>query len=558
MTLKKPKIIIHPIAKEIMNSKNNLLLSNMEDFVIGASSRVSTSSLWHAIPYKGDSFSGVMLQAAPNEKVAPIRIPLECRGPYCIYVGLYHSNLGVSGRIRIRIEGDESRIRISPRAEVLEVHAITEICWTTRNIIPGSVLILEKDSDQLAAIAYVRLEPVSEKADSSNLILHAFDDGYPENWGTPVDDSDAIWMVDGVKQIGFDWISRGIDLSGMANYASPQKELRFDCKKALSEHSLSRHRHGLELMLDWQERNIVVPEAYFRHGNELGMETFGYGRMALIQGTAPHNTFRCALLADHPEWFCCDRDGSRINRASFAIPEVRRHYLRLITESVILGATGVNNVFVRGVPLTCYEKPVAEYAKLTYGIDIASLSESDPVFQQVRSDFLRQYLQEQRVILNSLQKKHSPKVIVTVPATEKVCRFFGLDVASWIKEGLVDVVCPYPWGFNAVEEPVDIAHFARLKALRPVQILPVLNSWRKADPKVLIERAADWLKYDIDGFSIWDALTKPAEIRHIMPVLKSRSMIERCSKDGPPRCRNISIHTLDGIRIDKYPYGWNL
>lgn len=109
-----------------------------------------------------------------------------------------------------------------------------------------------------------------------------------------------------------------------------------------------------------------------------------------------------------------------------------------------------------------------------------------------------------------------------------------------------------------MEEPVDIAHFAQMKTLGPVQILPVLNSWRKADPKVLIERAADWLKYDIDGFSIWDALTKSAEIRHIMSALKSRSTIERWSKAGPDRCRNIPIQTLDGIRIDKYSYGWNL
>jgi len=68
---------------------------------------------------------------------------------------------------------------------------------------------------------------------------------------------------------------------------------------------------------------------------------------------------------------------------------------------------------------------------------------------------------------------------------EMSCRDLGLDVATWVREGLVDYLCPcYFWGHNPGDDP-HTAEFAELASAAGVGIYPTVfpySRWQAENP----------------------------------------------------------------------------
>ena len=154
-----------------------------------------------------------------------------------------------------------------------------------------------------------------------------------------------------------------------------------------------------------------------------------------------------SFYEQHPELVCMNREGKPMPRISYAFPETRRYVLSLFREVATENPVdGVAVLYNRRPPLVAYEAPVVEGFQKEYGLDPRQLPENDPRFMRHRSQFLTQFMRELRAELDQIArelKRETPFEITAVVSNGEENLLLGMDLATWVEEGLVDLIIPY-------------------------------------------------------------------------------------------------------------------
>jgi hypothetical protein len=362
-----------------------------------------------------------------------------------------------------------------------------------------------------------------------------------------------------MARLGVEFLSRGCDICGMANYVSRHPSLQVDCEgPLLGTFPADIYHDCFRILKEFQRANYAVPRRYYEVARQHGMQPLGYSRMAHIHAPPPWQCHGSQLYDKHPEFRCVDISGAPVCRLSIAFPEVRREFIKLFTEQVEMGAAGVDLVFVRGLPMVLYEKPVRDRFRALHGIDPTRLPENDPRCQAVRTDFMTAFMREQRAALDRAAGRPAT-IMATVPSDRAVCGFYGLDIKTWAKERLVDILCPYRFGFDAAEHrKLDLDFYCRIVKGTGVLLMPHIRTW-KDDLPTMLANALDYTRWPIDGFSVWDASTIDQQSRIAVEGLATKQGIRqaiRTLKRGPAFRPIISVGP-DGALLNKYNFGWN-
>jgi hypothetical protein len=111
--------------------------------------------------------------------------------------------------------------------------------------------------------------------------------------------------------------------------------------------------------------------------------------------------------------------------------------------------------------------------------------------------------------------RHRPLLLsVRVPATVPGCHFDGLDIETWIREDLIDMIMP---GVRAID--VDLEHFNRLTAGTHIRLYPSIDDAHAPDgykhPPIEFFRGlcANWWSRGADGivaWNVWDVTPEAA------------------------------------------------
>jgi len=135
---------------------------------------------------------------------------------------------------------------------------------------------------------------------------------------------------------------------------------------------------------------------------------------------------QCALHKDH-------RPGVPCKGLNFSIPEVRAHRLALVAE-----------VCTR-YDVDGFEWDFTRHA----GHHFPDIEAGRPV--------LTDYMREVRKVLRDIGEKRGRPVefCIRVPGSPKRCREIGLDLATWIQEGVIDIVSPAPIWDTVTDLPFD-------------------------------------------------------------------------------------------------------
>ena len=129
---------------------------------------------------------------------------------------------------------------------------------------------------------------------------------------------------------------------------------------------------------------------------------------------------------------------------------------------------------------------------------------------------------------------------------------YGLDVAAWAEEGLVDFIIPNPWHGDM---DVDVASFVEVTRGTGCQVYPDILP-RRMSAQEYRQQALDSYATGVDGLAFWDTNSR-------YPYLDEWSMIRRLgheeelsewAPDQWPAYRQIPLHSLDGQRMDSPPY----
>ncbi|UCD57957.1 MAG: hypothetical protein JSV16_02255, partial [Candidatus Hydrogenedentota bacterium] len=148
-------------------------------------SRSFEKDRWNLVEYETtEGLKGVMAYARPDEKCGQLRLPLDAKGIYRIYLGIHFTKSHYRGdsnygQMEVKLTRDAGFRRVGPEHETRgklgdddpDINkAITEAYWKTADL-KGQSLIFRQmpypynrpEHARIANLSYVRLEPLNEQ-----------------------------------------------------------------------------------------------------------------------------------------------------------------------------------------------------------------------------------------------------------------------------------------------------------------------------------------------------------------------------------------------------------
>lgn len=189
---------------------------------------------------------------------------------------------------------------------------------------------------------------------------------------------------------------------------------------------------------------------------------------------------------NHPEYQIEFSEARRRRELDFSQKEVREERLRIIDEicrNYPIGGFELNMAFPEVLPFTNYFKPEEAERK---------------------SHIMTSFVRDVRRILDA--KEEELILAVRIPPTIEICRTLGLDVETWIKEGLLNILAPVSDRLIDVDMPVE--EWIRATKGSGCQVYPCIgasvNDDRRIAATVEMYRAAamNYLNAGVDGIYI--------------------------------------------------------
>jgi hypothetical protein len=279
-------------------------------------------------------------------------------------------------------------------------------------------------------------------------------------------------------------------------------------------------------------------------------------RPAGWKGSLPwEEIFNSQFFERHPEWRCIDRDGTPTLYLSYAYPEVRRQVLAVLRETLALQPDGVGFLFHRGMPMILWEEPFCREFKQRYHADARDVPEDDPRVLDLRAEMMTGLLTEVRQLLDEVAKEQQRtrpyKISLSTFSKETDNRKFGLDVARWAKEGLVDDLGIAYFAHHTSFSPPDMAYYRRVVAGTNVGLYPFVIAWNSGKPQELCAKVTQFYQGGATGIAVWDPMVEgkyrdgsPGNVFDIAGLVGHRDLMAQWAKQGPPQPAAIPLKRL--------------
>lgn len=542
------------MAEEYDKGAGAIVISDLDKRVSGELIAGEDHNLWSAIPYEAEGFVGVMLGYREGTYPAPVTVKLGVTGPYRIWVGMY--SFIQRSRIRVRLSGDRCCREIRPPEELerISLPVLHEVFWKEADL-TGQDLILEgayRSELYPGALAYLRLEPIEQIHVEEPIVRHPLaitEDGYGIFGRLPHTRPDDLLesfetIPDGSCMRMLLW---GCGNGDVCNYPTRVGTYQPSAPGACLSYFYNTLYDNRKL---WQDRGWDSLELVGEYARSRGWEFQVYLRVEALWAQYPFERIRSQFFLDHPEYHCLDRTGQRVARLSYAHPEVQEHILRLVREISEYNPDGVCLAFVRGVPLVLYEPIMVEGFRAAYGVDPRELDESDVRWWEYQGKVITSFLRQVKGAL-----KLDQHLSAILPGNEVDCRRWGLDVASWVNEGIVDDLFPVGQRFTQEDvhvdspEDLDFEYFQQLTGRGRTRLMPMLYPWNAFQSEYAgwRQRMFSFLDRGADGYAVWDGTDHLARIGDI-------GYEARTADPAPPRdeTRSVKLLSMDGYRFDRY------
>jgi len=433
---------------------------------------------WQIIPYETvddpNVKAGRMVGAASYVEAPNITLPLGVSGWYAVYLGYWNPYHAYDGgtTIKARLSDDPSFVRIKepePRLEY-EMKGSRYVSRTflkevfLRNAdLTGRDLVLGKvcgPFGEKVYVAYVKLVPLSaeevtvlqaERSRTEARALTGSIDGISYFWGNEYRKREHLLeLVEPFRDSQVGKIIWAATYGETTNYPSKVGTLWEAPKDPAIRQSTNPYVKGEKVagqsLASYLQRGIVPEEVVARRVHELGLQfdimfrlgIAGFDLLPPRRGAKPKG-----FLASHPECRMALADGTLVEKASYAYPQVRAFMLSLIEEATErFDVDGVCLAFVRGPEFLGYDPPVLEAFRLRYGEDATATGFDDPRMRAVRSEFMTRFVRDVRRVVGSVGRTKGKRLEVSAWVYGSVSQNldYGFDVVSWINESLLDSV----------------------------------------------------------------------------------------------------------------------
>ncbi|MFN0051792.1 MAG: family 10 glycosylhydrolase [Planctomycetales bacterium] len=243
-------------------------------------------------------------------------------------------------------------------------------------------------------------------------------------------------------------------------------------------------------LLRWRSQGVDIAQRIVDESHRRNLEVFWEHRLNGADREADVTTpARHPLKDQHPEWLI-EGGWWKPGLWNFAIPEVREYKLAVLREvAARYDLDGLNLDFGRHPPFLPTGRQWEQREALT--------------------DFVRQV----RLMLLEVAERRGRPFLLSVRVADTVpgCHFDGLDVETWVRQRLVDMIII---GTRSIQ--VDLSGFKRITEGSHVKLYPCIDQHHSPDgyhavasPEFLRGVAANWWQQGADGiatFNFWNEL----------------------------------------------------
>lgn len=480
---------------------------------------------WKLISYETEEVCGTMVSALSFITAPELTLPLGVSGWYSIYVGYWNPYFAYDNgtTVKIKLSGDPAFCRIKEQ-EICVTQtetAINEVFFKHADLTGQDFMIgkINGARAEKALVAYVKLVPLSaeqvaaiqkDRAGTDTKKLVATIDGISYFWSNEYKTREHILeQVEQYRNSDVGKVLWAVNYGDITNYPSDVAAFWAD------DHNRARLIEGsgttpyilgqkvaYDTYLDMiSSKGIIPQEVVAKHVHEMGLKFDIMFRLGILGGIPPHRN-ESGFVARHPQFRQLMRDGTPIEKASYAYPEVRSFMLSIIREATgKFDVDGINLCFVRGPHFVFYEKPVLDDFRREYGEDARKVDPSDPRLHAIRARYMTEFVREARQILDEIGEERGKHLELSVWAWPnkddvwcgKTPMAEGLDIHGWIKEGLLDsYFC---------QEGVDTEDLALCKKHDCKFFLyPGYREPKPTNPHTV----AEGYRKGVDGIAIWD------------------------------------------------------
>jgi len=551
-----------------MPTKNQIWLTDMRNCLPKENlSEMRRKGAWKYVSYElTNNRKGYLIYAVYQNNARPVQLPLKQKGEYDIYVGLWNS-WGGGSTIKLKLSGDPCYRTVSTNGDS---HRLTDYFLKRAQLDNQDLYIAKLNNGEpgMAALAYVRLEPVSaqkkKKEPAVKYPLIGTNDGFSTiAWG--LRSKEELWEdIEPYRDTDFKKLFYCIGGTDLTSY--PTKNCTVICSKT-DDFAFQHEYNFKESVREFKRQKLNPLKCRSDYARKIGLDFHLYIRpQAWALDPPSEESFRSDFFYDNPQWRCIAQDGRKTPQMSYAFPEVRKHVLDVLDESfAISGANGVDLTFMRGSPCVLYEAPVLEAFKKKTGLDARKLAIDDERFLKFKAEYITGFIRETRTLLDKISGRGKRKEIsVSVYGDRRSNLMNGYDVETWADQKLVDSIIVWPQSSDLQYicwEPAmgkkegylaraNYRFFHRLCHRNKIPFYLCILSVVAQNDGELISLVQDAYRNGVDGLYFWDA-----------PMLQKREILRRMGdKDwvmslNPKKFTKqltFPLKELDGFMMDKY------
>ncbi len=514
---------------------------------------------WRVVDYACEDMKGRLLYAGPETDPPEIRLPLGLQGWHRITVGLWGGNY-MNMAVRLKLTDERcftELVRERPSNESIEEASFTCADLTGKDLV---IAPPAADSETSSALAYIRCEPLS-----SQQIQELEADRRRDDCRKVIAYNDGISFLGGRRFRSKEDLGELIEPYRHSDVESLFWGLTGDITTFPTEHGKIYGRdledfpsRGARLLAEnlqaLNDQGINPLTTALEYAHAIGLQFHVYQRL----GAGTHHLPSDALwMSDfylaHPEWYCVNGDGIPIPRLSYAYPQVRRHVIDLLAEVAGYGVDGVNLCFLRGPAFVMYEAPLVDGFRRQFGEDPRELDEWDERWLRYRCGPMTEFVKELRQELDQIGSRLGKRLALSATTfpTAAGNLFYGLDLETWIAQGLVDRLTPY--GITRLMHPVDVPYYAKLTQNTSCHLWPHLPAGSIKSRTLTMcstaaecrQKALEYYEAGAEGLAIWDMDgldsrgTLGPVLRRLGHIQELRSWAEEADKPEEPVIREL-------------------
>ncbi len=517
---------------------------------------------WRISSYSCDGIDGKLIHAdSRSTSLKPVEVALNVQGWHRVTVGLWGESEGRQYRgsgHRLKLSGDPcfstNQRQVQDTTGTRAFETIEEVVLTSADLTGRSLVIAPPlaGSSAVTAVAYIRCEPLSDA--EVKVIEH---DRRRTDCRRLIAYNDGLSFLGGSKMGGWEkeqfW--EMIEPYRYSDVESLYWGLLGDVTTFPTKVGTMLSGPGAEEVESINSRGINPLVTSLEYAQKIGLKFYIYQRMGDWEDPFPLDMWKSEFVRSHPEFRCVSKEGIPNPRLSYAFPEVRSYQVDLLSEVAEYGVDGVDLNFMRGPVYVFYEEPLVTGFMKEYGDDPRKLDEWDETWLKYRRWPLTEFVRELRDRLDSVGNRLGKKIAisaVTFP-TQIANTYYGLDIETWVKEGLVDRLVP--WGRVRGMPPIDLEYYKNITKNTTTTFWPHLFRFTDttiAEPSnSYMREALDYYDAGAQGLAMWDVSSfdsmnlRGPLLRRLGHIDELRSLVAKNQREIPVLKHIDSMGGLD-------------